>query len=78
MSDVERVVAEAVLPALRMDGVGVVVLGVEAGVVRVRLSGLESGCPATVLAVLMGIEEELRRRVPGVETLVISPPGDPR
>ncbi len=69
---VQRVVEE-VLPALQMDGAGVEVLGVEAGVVRVRLSGTCSSCPATVRAVIMGIEDELRRRVPGVEYLEAVP-----
>jgi Fe-S cluster biogenesis protein NfuA len=69
---VERVVAE-VLPLLQMDGAGVEVLGVEAGVVQVRLSGTCSSCPATVRAVVMGIEDELRRRVPGVEYLEAVP-----
>ena len=70
---VERVVAEEVLPALQMDGAGVEVVGVEDGVVRVRLSGTCSSCPATVRAVIMGIEDELRRRVPEVEYLEAVP-----
>ena len=45
---VARVVAEEVLPLLQMDGGGVEVLGVCDGVVRVRLLGTCSGCPATV------------------------------
>jgi Fe-S cluster biogenesis protein NfuA len=70
---VERVVAEEVLPLLQMDGGGVEVLGVEDGVVRVRLHGTCSGCPSTIQAVIMGVEEELRRRVPGVEYLEAVP-----
>jgi Fe-S cluster biogenesis protein NfuA len=70
---VARVVAEEVLPALAMDGAGVEVLDVEAGVVRVRLSGTCGSCPATVRAVIMGIEEELRQRVPEVEYLEAVP-----
>jgi Fe-S cluster biogenesis protein NfuA len=70
---VERVVAEEVLPALQMDGAGVEVIGVSDGVVQVRLSGTCSSCPATVRAVIMGIEEELRKRVPGVEYLEAVP-----
>src|SRR5256885_1605115 len=68
-----RVVAEEVLPALQMDGAGVEVLGVDDGVVRVRLAGTCSGCPATARAVIMGIEEELRRRVPEVDYLEAAP-----
>ena len=70
---VARVVAEEVLPLLQMDGGGVEVLSVEEGVVRVRLSGTCSGCPATVQAVILGLEQELRRRVPEVAYLEAVP-----
>jgi Fe-S cluster biogenesis protein NfuA len=70
---VQRVVAEELLPALQMDGAGVEVVGVEGGIVQVRLSGTCSSCPATLQAVIMGIENELRRRVPGVEYLEAVP-----
>jgi Fe-S cluster biogenesis protein NfuA len=66
---VARVVAEEVLPLLQMDGADVEVLAVEGGVVRVRLLGACGSCPGTAHAVLMGIEDELRRRVPGVDYL---------
>lgn len=70
---VARIVAEEVLPALRMDGGGVEVVAVSDGVVQVRLSGTCGGCPSTVRAVLQGIEEELCRRVPGVAYLEAVP-----
>jgi Fe-S cluster biogenesis protein NfuA len=72
-AQVARVLAEEVLPLLAMDGAAVEVLGVDAGVVQVRLGGTCSGCPATIQAVLMGIEQELRARVPGVEYLEAVP-----
>ncbi len=70
---IRRVVAEDVLPLLQMDGGGVEVLAVEDGIVRVRLHGTCSGCPSTIRAVVFGVEEELRRRVPGVEYLEAVP-----
>jgi Fe-S cluster biogenesis protein NfuA len=70
---VRRVVAEEVVPLLQMDGGAVEVLAVQGGVVQVRLTGTCGGCPGTVRAVLMGIEEELRRRVPEVEYLEAVP-----
>jgi Fe-S cluster biogenesis protein NfuA len=70
---VARVVADEVLPLLRMDGAGVEVLDVSDGVVRVRLHGTCTGCPATIQAVIMGIEDELRKRVPEVEYLEAVP-----
>ena len=78
-AELDRLVPrEEVAPALEMDGAAIEVLDVTDGVVRVRLAGGCSTCPSTIYALMMGIEQELRRRVPGVEYLVISPPGDPR
>ena len=34
---------------------------------RVRLHGTCGGCPSTVLAVILGIEQDLRRHVPEIE-----------
>jgi Fe-S cluster biogenesis protein NfuA len=70
---VARVVAEEVAPLLQMDGGGIEVLAVEDGVVQVRLPGVGGCCPSTVQAVIMGIEDELRRRVPEVEYLEAVP-----
>jgi Fe-S cluster biogenesis protein NfuA len=70
---VERALVEEVLPALAMDGVGVEVVGIDAGVVQVRLSGACGSCPSSVHAVVMGIEQELRRRVPEVDYLEAVP-----
>jgi Fe-S cluster biogenesis protein NfuA len=58
---------------LAMDGGAVEVLDVTDGVARVRLNGTCSGCPSTIMAVIMGIEQELRKRVPEVEYLEAVP-----
>lgn len=70
---VARVMTEEVAPLLQLDGGGIEVVDVEGGVVQVRLHGLCGCCPSTVHAVLMGIEDELRRRVPAVEYLEAVP-----
>jgi Fe-S cluster biogenesis protein NfuA len=68
-----RVLAEEVAPLLQMEGGDIEVLGVEGGVVRVRLGGPCPTCPGSVYAIIMGIEEELRKRVPEVEYLEAVP-----
>jgi Fe-S cluster biogenesis protein NfuA len=73
LTTVRQVVATEVLPLLQMDGGNVEVLGIDAGVVQVRLHGTCSGCPSTIQAVILGVEEELRKRVPGVEYLEAVP-----
>ena len=70
---VARAVAEHVAPALGMDAAAVEVLDASDGVVRVRLRGACGGCPGSVHAVVMGLEEELRRRVPEVRYLEAAP-----
>lgn len=69
LEQVKDVVAKEVLPALEMDGTAVEVLGVEEGIVQVRLTGTCTGCPSSIRAAIMGIEEELLKRVPGVRYL---------
>ena len=70
---VARVVSEEVAPALEMDGTAVEVLDVCDGVVRVPLNGGCGSCPGSVYAVVMGVEEELRKRVPEVRYLEVAP-----
>lgn len=66
---VAKVVADEIAPLLQMDDNSIEVVGVEDGVVQVRLNGGCGCCPGSVQAVIMGIEDELRRRVPEVEYL---------
>jgi Fe-S cluster biogenesis protein NfuA len=68
-----RVLTEEVAPALAMDGTRIEVVNLQDGVQRVRLHGACGGCPGSVVAVLMGIEHELRRRVPEIEYLEAVP-----
>jgi Fe-S cluster biogenesis protein NfuA len=70
---VERVLAEEVGPALAMDGTAIEVLDVTDGVVRLRLGGVCGSCPSSIMAAVMGIEQELRQRVPEVEYLEAVP-----
>jgi Fe-S cluster biogenesis protein NfuA len=68
-----RVIREEVGPALELDGGRIEVLNVTGGVVQLRLNGICTGCPSTIMAVVMGLEQELRRRLPEVEYLEAVP-----
>jgi Fe-S cluster biogenesis protein NfuA len=72
-SRVEAVLRAEVAPALEVDGTTLEVLDVDAGCARIRLNGACAGCPATVMFLVRGIEEELRKRVPEVEYLEAVP-----
>ncbi len=64
---VRKALAEDIGPALGLEGGAIEVMEVEAGVARLRLSGGCSSCPSTIMALIMGVEQELRQRVPEVE-----------
>jgi Fe-S cluster biogenesis protein NfuA len=70
---VEHVLRHEIAPALALDGNGIEVLDVADGIARVRLTGVCAGCPATILAVITSLEDELRRKVPEVEVLEAVP-----
>ncbi|HYV39520.1 MAG TPA: NifU family protein [Gemmataceae bacterium] len=70
---VQQALAEHVGPALEMDGAAMEVLDVTQGVARVRLGGVCSGCPSTLMTVIMLIEQELRKHVPEVDYLEAAP-----
>jgi Fe-S cluster biogenesis protein NfuA len=72
-SRVEQVLKAHAAPALELDGAGIEVLAVEDGIASVRLTGVCSGCPATVMTVIAGLEQELRKHVPEVEFLEAVP-----
>ncbi len=57
-------------PALQMDGGDVELIGVEDGVVRVRLLGACGGCPMATMTLVGFVEERLKQRVPLVQRVV--------
>jgi Fe-S cluster biogenesis protein NfuA len=70
---VAQVIAEEIGPALDLDGTAIEVVGVDGGVIQVRLGDACAGCPSTVMTIIMGLEHELRQRVPEVEYLEAVP-----
>ena len=70
---VALVLAKEVAPALGMDGTIIEVIEVADGVASVRLGGACGSCPSSVMALIMEIERELRRRVPEIEYLEVAP-----
>jgi Fe-S cluster biogenesis protein NfuA len=70
---VVQVLAEEIGPALSLDGSAIEVVDVTDGVVQVRLSSVCAGCPSTIMTVVMGLEQELRQRIPEIEYLEAVP-----
>jgi Fe-S cluster biogenesis protein NfuA len=61
---------EEVRPALRMDGGDVELVGVDEGVVQVRLLGACGGCPMAMMTLVGFVEERLKQRVPDIRQVV--------
>jgi Fe-S cluster biogenesis protein NfuA len=61
---------EELRPALRMDGGDVELVGIEGGVVSVRLLGACGGCPMAMMTLVGFVEERLKQRVPEVQQVV--------
>ncbi len=68
---------ESVYPYFKSHGGKLEVLGVEAGRVRVRLSGSCEGCPGTAATLKRVIEEALREGFAGFKELVAEEPPPP-
>jgi Fe-S cluster biogenesis protein NfuA len=70
---VRRILTDELGPALGLDDSAMEVLDIQEGVARVRLGGVCSGCPNTLMMMIHGLESELRRRVPGITCLEVLP-----
>ena len=72
MKDQVEEVIESIRPALQRDGGDVELVDVEeaSGVVKVRLTGACRGCPMSQMTLKMGIEHELKTKVPQVKEVV--------
>jgi len=57
-------------PSLLADGGNVELVDVKEGVVRLRLTGVCSGCPMAAITLQHGIERLLKEEVPGVKEVV--------
>ena len=53
-------------PRLNADGGDIELVGVEKGVVKVRLKGACAGCPMSTMTIKMGVEQYLKKRIPEV------------
>jgi Fe-S cluster biogenesis protein NfuA len=57
-------------PMLQADGGDVELVGVDDGVVKVRLRGACAGCPGAQMTLQLGVERKLREAVPEIKKVV--------
>ena len=70
---VDTILRTEVAPALELDGIGIEVVDVSDGIAQVRVTGSCGSCPSSVMSLIMGLEQELRARIPEVEFLEAVP-----
>ena len=58
---------EEIRPLLQADGGDVQLIGVDDGVVKLKLIGACSGCAMAKMTLKMGIEKKLKEKVPQVK-----------
>jgi len=62
-----REALEEVRPHLQVDGGDLDFVGIEDGVVKVRLKGSCAGCPMSQNTIKWGVENFLKKRIPGIK-----------
>ena len=72
MEDKVRQVIDQIRPFLQQDGGDIELVSVEesTGVVSVRLEGACKGCPGAQMTLKMGIERQLKEKVPEVTEVI--------
>lgn len=63
---IEKALAK-IRAGLQQDGGDIELVGIESGVVKVRLKGACSGCPMSQMTMTNFVEQELKKAVPGVK-----------
>jgi Fe-S cluster biogenesis protein NfuA len=69
---VKVVIAESIRPALQTTGGDIELVGIDQGIVQVRLTGTCGACPSTAMFMVMDIERQLREQVPEVEYVEVT------
>jgi Fe-S cluster biogenesis protein NfuA len=62
---VEKALGE-LRPRPQADGGDIELLGIDNGVVKVRLKGACAGCPMSTMTLKMGVEQYLKKNIPEV------------
>ena len=62
-------VIEEIRPHLQADGGDVELVDVVDGIVKVKLKGACAGCPMSQMTVKWGVENYLKKKVPGVKSV---------
>ncbi|MDH5390729.1 MAG: NifU family protein [Candidatus Bathyarchaeota archaeon] len=53
-------------PQLQADGGDIELVGVENGIVKVKMKGACAGCPMSTMTLQWGVENFLKKKIPGI------------
>jgi len=70
MKEQVQAVITKLRPMLQRDGGDIELIDVADGVVKVRLTGACGSCPMSTMTLKMGVENALKKEVPGVKEVV--------
>lgn len=66
MKEQVSAVIDEIRPLLQADGGDIELVGVEDGVVKVRLRGACAGCPGAQMTLKMAVERRIKSKVPEI------------
>ena len=69
MKEKIQAVIDKIRPMLQADGGDVELVGMEDGIVKVRLKGACAGCPMSQMTLKNGIERLLKQEIPEVKSV---------
>ena len=70
MKEKVQEVLNDIRPMLQADGGDIELVDVDDnGIVKVKLQGACCGCPGAAMTLKMGIEEQLKEKIPGVKSV---------
>jgi Fe-S cluster biogenesis protein NfuA len=69
LEDRVKEVIDKIRPALQADGGDIELVGVENGVVKVKLRGSCAGCPMSQMTLKMGVEQTLKDQISEVKSV---------
>ncbi|MEA2054302.1 MAG: NifU family protein [Candidatus Thermoplasmatota archaeon] len=72
MKEKVKEIIDSIRPALQADGGDIEIAEIDEknGIVKVRLKGACHGCPMSQLTLQMGIERELKNKIPEVKKVI--------
>ena len=69
MEKVEQAL-DTIRPALARDGGNILLIGIEGGIIRVKLVGACQGCPSSGYTLRLGVERRLKELIPAIQSIV--------